>query len=140
MFNLKLLRTKFELKDTLKKREKEFIRLKFDQFHAVKKYRESISRLKELDEKEMKTQEELNLQNQMGGKTTKTKERIIQLENELKSIMKDKQEIEDLKIEIRERGKIIPLAEELIKDLKYCVKNPQKIYDISEKKETNNQR
>ena len=115
------------LQDVLEDREQNLIKIRFDLFHAKRKWRQLQSQLVELEKTKMQIQEELNMIKIMVGKSTKSKQREIELAEKLPEIEQEIKEINVYKYDIESTEKLIPLAEGVIESLKECIKDSKKL-------------
>ena len=129
MFNSSLNKVKETLIKVLKEKEEDVIRLRFDLYHCVKRYEEMKPELITLEQKKIKLREELNLLNQMGGKTTKTKERILVVQGQMGENAQEISKIAETYKDVEKARRIIPLVENMIEEIKRCIENPNIIYD-----------
>jgi len=108
------------LKEVLEDKKDNLIKLYFDWYFRFVKYPNLGKRIKRI-------QSELDVARVMKGKSTKTKERIILLEKELK-------ELQEASNNLAFIGDTIEKAKELVEVLEECVKNPSKVFEYEKQK------
>ncbi len=118
-----------ELKITLEDKEKNMVRLRFDLYHSTLVWAGVKDKFGKLDAEAIQIKKDLDLINQQGGNSYKSKEKSVTLTKRMEEIGVEIRPMAQLKNDMDRITDIIPKAEAVINSLKDCIDNPQKIYE-----------
>jgi len=126
--NFKTKFIKKVLKRTIKEKEDNLVRIKFDWYYAYKRYQEEKDKLPELEKEKAELEKKVEQLRSKPRTTQKKKQQVVELEGRINQIMREIDRIRRLEQEAKNLSKVFYEGAKLIKELKRCYKNPKVLY------------